>query len=137
MTIKIDIQKAIIQAVKAGTFPEVKYDGDTTEPYLTGENATPVVWVNETQGSITDDLSKSSRSKEFEIDKWTFESVIKFPVEVDLTEFLRNEISELRFNSNGVLVTVKAGAFIVEHPVTQGAQTGTQLNLTLNANTRR
>jgi hypothetical protein len=139
MSIATDIRVKIIKTVEAGTFKKVTYEKPNTNIPILGGQVTdkPIIWVNETSATIKEDSKNSSMGREFNLGPWNFEARIKFPVEVDTSEFITKELSKIVVHSEGYLITVKVGGYHVDHPVTGGAQTGTQLLLNLIANTRR
>jgi len=141
MSIKVAIQKKIIELVESGTFYKVTYEKpDTNIPVLgdpvTGDDL-PKIWVNETSAKLDDSSASSSKDRQFNLMSWNFEARIMFREEVDCSEFFTKELSKLYIQEDGYLTTVEAGGYNVQHPVTGGKQTGTYILLNLTANTRR
>ena len=139
MSIRTEIQNQIITFVESGTFNIITYSGnvptDTGTPIASKRIA---VYVNETGGSLDKSSDRMARNAEQYILKgWNFEVRVKFNKEVDIDYFLTEELGKLRISSPGVRISIDNVSYVVEHPVTAGSPTGTQLLINLTVNTRR
>lgn len=134
---RLEIQKKIIETCRAGTFKVVKYEKGTDLPFYSGECDIPEVRCNEIQGGIVNTSKRGARDSHFSIDNWLFEARLKFKQEVAFDEFLKTELSQVRFEAeSGQMVTLSAGSFVVAHPAQHGNQSGTNLTIVITANTR-
>ena len=134
--LRTEIQKRITQMIWNGTFRKVAYNGNLPSA---GDSVKPSsIVVNETGGGITGSASRSSTETRYCLVNWRFEAVVKFDCEVDFSSFVLDEISNLNFSLDGVLVSVlPSGDFNVTHPPRKGAHNGTELSIGLTATTRR
>jgi len=136
MSVKTDIQTAIIQTVQAGTFTKVTYN-ESKLP-VEGEATTPKsVLCNEITGSVLDSARQGAVGSDFVIRDWRFEAHAEFAQEVDVSYFLLNELKNIKVTTDGVMVTITPGDFNVEHPTRSSSHNGTKLKIGLTANTRR
>jgi len=136
MSLRICLQSEIINRIENGCFYKVAYKGN--KPMQSMEREAPLtVWVNETSGTINNDIKKSSQAVKANFQSWNFEATVKFKHEVDTSTFVTEQFSGMVFNVDGVMAQVKVGSFTVQHPVTGGPASGTQLVMNLTATTRR
>jgi hypothetical protein len=140
MGLRTVIQKKILEVCQAGTFEIIRYDNVTKLPIETGEFEPATagnVLVNEISGGLTDSASRGAQDTGYSKKDWNFLVIMKFHNEVDTDKFLTEELGTIKFNDQGVQITLKAASFQVGHPTTQGRQGGTDLTITITANTRR
>lgn len=133
---RASIQLKIIEAIESGEFPVVTYEGNKPTKGANYSD-TPLVWVNETQATLDGSSKSGAMSGAFNLGPWLFQAKVKFSKEVEISNFIKNKLSMFSFSEGEYLVTVKAGGYVVDHPVTSGASTGTQAVINLTATTRR
>jgi two-component sensor histidine kinase len=138
MSVRVEIQKAVHEKIKGGTFKKVTY-GTDHYPVLSSAEAVPgSIICNEVSGGLSNSVKFGATSSRFTIRDWRFEVLVEFNCEVDVSYFLLNELNSITFNSDeGVVVISPSGDFGVEHPPRQGAHNGTKMKIGLTANIRR
>jgi hypothetical protein len=138
MSVRVEIQKAVHEKVKAGTFKKVTY-GTDHYPVETETLESPgSIICNEVSGGLSNSSKFGATDSRFTIRDWRFEVLAEFNCEVDVSYFLLNELNSITFNSDeGVVVISPSGDFGVEHPPRQGAHNGTKMKIGLTANIRR
>lgn len=136
MSVRTDIQKKIIETVKAGTFNAVSYDSSDL-PIEGAAKVPSSVICNEVTGGITNTASRGASSLNYSISNWRFEVLAEFNCEVDTSYFLLNELKNINVSSDGVLITITPGDFSTEHPPRNASHNGTKLRIGLTANIRR
>lgn len=137
MSIRVDVQNTIREALLAGTFKKVVYNSVTHAAEDTVEDSVPNVYVNETTGTIDNSSQLAGRGQQYSWTKWPFEAKVKFHDEVDISTFIATELKDMAVHTNGVMVQIKTSGYNVNHPTQKGVQGGTVLTMTFNATTRR
>lgn len=137
MSIRVEIQKRVTALVSSGTFKQVTYTGDV--PTQTENKKVPSsVVCNEVSGGVSGSAKAGATGQGFVLTSWRFECKAAFDCEVDTSYFLLNELKNLNFNLDGLLVKViPSGDFKTVHPPRQGAHSGSELIIGLTATTRR
>lgn len=135
---RVAIQTKIIETVMSGTFPIVNYDDDTHLPIEPTENDIPkAVICNETNAGLSASKAYSAMSTKFVLRDWRFECITEFNKEVSLSSFAE-ELSPIKFTTEGGLIAeITFGDMQFEHPVRQGAHSGTKVIFGLTVQTRR
>jgi hypothetical protein len=94
--------------------------------------------MNELSGGFSDSASTGATSSDFVITNWRFEAVAEFTAEVVTDYFILNELRNLNFSVDNLLVSiVPSGDFQVTNPPRQASHSGTKLTIGLTVNTRR
>lgn len=137
MSVRVEIQKKIVDLLEAGTFTKVIYSGRV--PVDSVDKASPKsVVVNELSGGLTDSARTGATSSDFVLTNWRFECRAEFTCEVDISYFMLNELRQINLNVDNLLVAiVPSGDFRVVHPPRDGSHNGTKLIIGLTVNTRR
>lgn len=135
MSTRTSIQSKIIDFIESGIFNKITYVKN--KPTDTGIPTRPTAVGNEVGGVVNDGAKSSSRTNEFTLKSWRFTFLVKFPCEADVTDFVTKQLSNLRIQEQGLAVSLTEVTYEVEHPVTGGPQTGTQMVLNITASTRR
>lgn len=137
MSIRVEIQKRVTALVAGGTFKQVTYTGDV--PTQTENKKVPSsVVCNEVNGGMSGSAKTGATENGIVLTNWRFECKAAFDCEVDTSYFLLNELKNLIFSLDGLLVKViPSGDFKTVHPPRQGAHSGTELMIGLTATTRR
>jgi len=105
------------------------YDTDGI-PSESGTLLPVMVACNETGGSFG---SLSGNTTSYDIDSWTFEAILRFEKEVDVTDFLLSFNLTFTYNNDYAVIIGLDSSFIAEHPVTQGSHGGTKYMITFTA----
>lgn len=131
MSLRTEIQVAIIQKIKSGIFTRIDYtDGLPAEAAAT---LFPEVICNEVGGDLTQHLG---RDHKYVLTNWRFETTIKFKQEVDVSDFFMG--FNLTFTNSEYAVTIGLdSSYVPEHPVTQGSHVGTTVTVTFVVNLKR
>jgi len=142
--IRIVVQTKILEVLSTGTYFPVTYAASIKEGIdvkVPTVGTTPVkpsqILCNETSAGLSDVSKFNSRGKGYSLRNWRFECNMSFAVEVSLSYFFTNEAKELTFEADGFLVSVSLADYTVEHPVQQGAHTGTKTTVGFTVNSRR
>ena len=127
-----------MELVQGGTFHKITYD-TAHMPVEEVETLTPKsVIANETGGGLTDSSRTGATGSDLVLANWRFEAVAEFTSEVDVTYFMLNELRNLNFNVDNLLVSiVPSGDFQVVHSPRNASHNGTKLTIGLTVNTRR
>lgn len=138
MAVRTTIQKKVSELLMNGTFHRVSYntvhlpieDVETLQPKS--------VVVNETGGGLADNARTGATGAGFVLTNWRFEAVAEFTSEVDVSYFMLNELRNINFSEDNLLVSiVPTGDFQVTHPPRNASHNGTKLTIGLTVNTRR
>lgn len=138
MAVRTTIQKKVSELLVAGTFHKIGYD----TAHLPVEEVTVLspksVVVNETGGGLSDSARTGATGAGFVLTNWRFEAVAEFASEVDVSYFMLNELRNINFSEDNLLVSiVPTGDFQVTHPPRNASHNGTKLIIGLTVNTRR
>ncbi len=137
MSVRTEIQNRITTLVKTGTFNKITYIDKIATDTGVGESPESIV-CNELSGGLSNSSSSGATSFGYVLNNWRFECVADFTCEVDTSYFMLNELKNLNFSTDDVLVTViPSGDFSVTHPPRKASHNGTKLIIGLTANTRR
>lgn len=135
MGLRVIIQKKLIELFKEGIFYAVKYDAAGI-PFLDTNKVIPEVICNETSASIV--AKPDSSGMGYTYTNWSFTVICTFKTEVDVSDFIMGELKDITMTPNNYLVTAIAGnSMIIKHPVRQGSETGTELQITFNIKIKR
>jgi hypothetical protein len=136
MSVRTEIQKRIQELVQNGTFNQVDYDDDHLP--VEGSPLSPKsVACNEVGAGMSSNASNGATGTGFVLTDWRFECEALFTSEVDVSDFMINQLTALNFNTDGLLVNVSPGNYNVEHSPRNASHNGTKLTIGLTANTRR
>jgi hypothetical protein len=138
MSLRVDIQRRIMELLQGGTFHKITYD-TAHLPIEDAEVLVPEsVYANELSGGLSDSASTGATGFDMVLTNWRFEGVCEFTSEVDVSYFMLNELRKLNFNVDNLLVSiVPSGDFQVTHPPRNASHSGTKLTIGLTVNTRR
>lgn len=135
MSLRVDIQKRLIDLFKKGDFPVVKYDSSGI-PSVADEKLIPAVLCNELSTGLVQ--KADSQGLGYVFNNWAFAVYCEFKKEVDLTGFILDDLKDITFNSSGYLITASVGgSVVIKHPPRQGAETGTVAQFNFNIKIRR
>lgn len=138
MALRVTIQAKVTELIEAGTFNKITYTNGRAPEELEEGQVPQSVIVNEISGGLTDSARTGATSFGFVLNNWRFECVAQFPCEVDTSTFMLNELRNINFNEDNMLVSiVPSGDFRVIHPPRDGSHNGTKLIIGLTVNTRR
>ena len=137
MSVRTEIQKKIQELVQDGTFKKISYDTAHLPIEEVGVLSPKSVYCNEVGAGLSNSASKGATNSGFVLTDWRFECVAQFTAEVDVSDFMINELKTLNFNTNDLVVTVTPGSYNVEHSPRNASHNGTKLTIGLTANTRR
>lgn len=133
MSLRTAIQNRIIGTLKNGNYPMVTY---TSEGYSQeiANTLTPEVVCNEVEASFN---GPTQSSTVYVVSDWQFEALMKFSKEVDIVDFLIENIN-LTFTHDSYAVVLESQSFcVLDQPATQGSHSGTQAKITFVANVKR
>lgn len=136
-TLRTKIQIIVADALRNGTFYKVEYtDGN---PVVDGTKAVPQsVSCNEVSGQVNFSAARAASTTSPVMANWRFDCLAEFTCEVDVQYYLLNEMGQLTFSFDNLLVTVTpTGEVRTSHPPRTGAHNGTKLTIGLTVNTRR
>lgn len=138
MAVRATIQKKVSELLVGGTFRKIAYD-TAHLPVEEVETLVPKsVIVNETGGGLADNTRTGATGTGFVLTNWRFEAVAEFTSEVDVSYFMLNELRNINFSEDDLLVSiVPTGDFQVTHPPRNAPHNGTKLTIGLTVNTRR
>lgn len=134
MSLRVEIQKKLIELFRAGTFYVVSYDAAGL-PSTGAEKLIPEsVICNEVSSSLA---KKAGNDLTYTFSGWVFGVYCSFTKEVDYSEFVLEELKDICFTSNRCLVNATAGnSIVVQHPPRHG-EGGTQMRLNFNVTIKR
>lgn len=136
MSLRVDIQKKLIELFRAGTFYPVTYDVSGIPTASSEKLAPSTVLCNESSASIA--AKADGQGLGYQFAGWSFTVYLNFTKEIDYSEFVLNELKDVIVNSGVVMATASiGGSVIVKHPPRQGAETGTELQFNISIKTRR
>ena len=137
MSVRTEIQKRIQELVQDGTFRLISYDTAHLPVEEVGTISPKSVICNEVGAGLSSNASNGATSSAFVLTDWRFECEALFTSEVDVSDFMINQLTALNFNTDGLLVNVSPGNYNVEHSPRNASHNGTKLTIGLTANTRR
>jgi hypothetical protein len=137
MSVRTEIQKRVQELVQDGTFRLITYDTAHLPVEEVGTLAPSSVACNEVGAGLSDNAKNGATTSGFVIRDWRFECTAQFTSEVDVSDFMINELRSLNFNTDDLLVNVSPGSYNVEHSPRNASHNGTKLTIGLTANTRR
>lgn len=134
MGLRVEVQKKLITLFREGSFPSVSYNSEGIPSV--GGNLVPSVICNEVASGIQPQTGMMGRT--YNLSGWSFEVICTFSKEVDISDFILNELKDLQTNINSSIIQIKVGSsLVVKHPPRQGATEGTILQMNFNVETRR
>lgn len=128
------IQNLLISQAKSGVFYKKTYDGNglVVDPVGNEQVSPQSVLCNEIGGQYDVD-SKSGRALSRRRISWSFQLILRFSVEVELTGFLDSLTSPVTVvnvpEAGGKPYFLNLSRYEVSHPAQQGAAQGTEANL--------
>ena len=132
------ILSLVVQAlVQGGTFRLITYDTAHLPVEEVGTLAPKSVSCNEVGAGLSSNSSNGAFGTGYVLTDWRFECEALFTSEVDVSDFIINELKALNFNTDDLLVNVSPGNYNVEHSPRNASHNGTKLTIGLTANTRR
>ena len=140
MSLRTDIQTRIITTLKAGDYPQVDYDKRTNLPSTLCRSYEPDVVCNEVEGQIT---KAGGSALGYVLKGWMFEALMKFPVEVDVTDSLMSfsltyAYTDPKDTTKSYAVTIELDSqYTPEHPAQDGSHAGTRVKLSFVANVKK
>lgn len=138
MPLRVTIQAKATELIESGTFAKITYTNGREPEASTGDKSPQSIVVNEVSGGLTDSAKTGATSVGFVLTNWRFECKVDFTCEVDTSYFMLNELRQLNFNVDNLMVSiVPSGDFRVIHPPRDGSHNGTKLIIGLTVNTRR
>ena len=133
MGLRVSIQAKLIALFKVNTFEVVQYDGNGV-PSVGHGFETPKVVCNEVAASIE---ANTGQDTNYSLKDWSFDMILSFGKEVDFSNFI-GSLADMTFSENNVVANVKIGhSVVIQHPVRQGAHSGSEIRFNINVNTRR
>jgi hypothetical protein len=134
LTLRTQLQNAILALAKAGKFYPVVYDPASGQARLEETPCKPkTALVNEVSSDFDKDVRYGRAEAAMRI-RWVFDLFLEFPREVSLVDFeesLLNPIPRVNISTEGPWETaaVRIRQSIVEHPPQQSADSGTKARI--------
>jgi len=140
MSLRTDIQTRIINKLKSGDYPQVKYDKRSDLPETGYQKLEPSVVCNEVEGQVN---AATGAGTGYVMNGWRFEALMKFSKEVDVTDWLMTfNLTYVYTDPNDATKTyavfiVLDSNYSVEHPANDGSHQGTSVKLSFVANVKK
>lgn len=136
ISMRLNIQKKLIETVTSYNFPIIQYGKDRL-PYLyevgsVQQYENPTVLTNSVGFSPVQKSARGSATANYALDNWSFDMIISFKHEVDVTEFFMTLPILTEHSNDGRLIIIKPSAVLEEHSMMQGG-TGTKVKATFIA----